>query len=262
MIIAAFHLGLTPSWETWHCACWIFVPLTETPRIAAIVYVISYTCAFSVICQTREVKQKVDRVQQHKNRYVCSHDLCPLPLGIKRPFDSFCLLHILAGSESWESCWCASHAIQHINNACRERFHKSIPFTTHVMPQSEMKLMYNRRKQGHAHPQTCSNKLPIHQIKFNKSLCNLAGFSNDDLREQEKGQVQFKFKAKGSSFIPDTKGHVCTLPQQWSVSVNDRWVVIYFHRSALLNESHFIIQLSIMPRILKCCVLWEEETYV
>lgn len=216
MVIAAFHLGLTPSRETWHCACWILldIPLTETPRIAAIVYVISYTCAFSVICQTRKVKQNVDRAQQHKNRYVCSHDLCPVPLGIKRLFDSFCLLHILAGSESWESCWCASHAIQHINNACRERFHKSIPFTTHVMPQSEMKLMYNRRKQGHARPQTCSNKLPIHQIKFNKSLCNLAGFSNDDLREQEKGQVQFKFKAKGSSFIPDTKGHVCTLLQQ------------------------------------------------
>lgn len=174
--------------------------LTETPRIAAIVYVISYTCAFPAVSHHLPEKAQKRRSGQTKRKAVKYFSASFFLL------DSYRLLHILAARERWVSCSCTSHAVQHINNACREWFHKSITFTAHIMPQSEMKLIYNRREQGHARPHTCPNKLQIHQIKFDKSLHNLAVFSNEDLRDQEKGQVQFKFKAKGSSFIPWHQG--------------------------------------------------------
>lgn len=79
-------------------------------------------------------------------------------------------------------------------------------YHTHYTPVYETELMYDRCEQGHTHPQTCSNTLQIHQIKFDKRVCNLAVFSNEDLTHQEKGQVQFKFNPKGSSFIPWQQG--------------------------------------------------------
>lgn len=48
--------------------------------------------------------------------------------------------------------------------------------------------------QGHKPPQTALNTLQIHGVTFHQRLCNLASLSNEDLRRQEKGRVQFKFK--------------------------------------------------------------------
>ncbi|KAM3593070.1 uncharacterized protein V6R79_005560 [Siganus canaliculatus] len=49
----------------------------------------------------------------------------------------------------------------------------------------------------------CSNTdyAQIHQIQFDENPHNFAGFSNEDIRDQEKWQVQFKFRGRGSSLI-------------------------------------------------------------
>lgn len=55
--------------------------LTETPRIAAIVYVISYTCAFPAVSHHLPEKAQKEEVDRLKEKQLSLFQL-PFPLGL------------------------------------------------------------------------------------------------------------------------------------------------------------------------------------
>lgn len=174
-------------------------------------------------------------VPQVKSVIECHLVLIPQRWTQVDPWNLIISKYLSTASEKAVTHLCTSHAVQHINNAHREWFHKSI-----ITPVWEIELMYGRREQGHTRPQTCSNTLQIYQIKLEAwQFSSVLKWGSE--RPRKRGKCSSSSKSKSHLSSHSTQGHVRTPRQQWSVSGNEWWVVIYF-AAVPCWTNHFIIQ--------------------
>ena len=148
MTVAFQSLNFAAHPEPWYCVCWLMCTRHRREECSHF---------FSPFCRRRKMWKSWQLTGNQPEHCEVRHVLVKVLLFSFLPSGTQIASTYLSSQGGRE---CRVHALHMQFNACGERFHKSIIFTTHITPRRvRQSWCMTGTEQGHARPQTCSNTL-------------------------------------------------------------------------------------------------------